>query len=43
MSQEIKIATFNVEWMVNLFKNGKPVTGAGTRIVKSTNAKYMCH
>lgn len=24
MSQEIKIATFNVEWMVNLFKNGKP-------------------
>lgn len=24
MSQEIKIATFNVEWMVNLFENGKP-------------------
>lgn len=24
MAQEIKIATFNVEWMVNLFKNGKP-------------------
>jgi hypothetical protein len=24
MPQTIKIATFNVEWMVNLFKNGKP-------------------
>jgi endonuclease/exonuclease/phosphatase family metal-dependent hydrolase len=24
MGREIKIATFNVEWMVNLFKNGKP-------------------
>ncbi len=24
MNREIKIATFNVEWMVNLFKNGKP-------------------
>jgi endonuclease/exonuclease/phosphatase family metal-dependent hydrolase len=24
MAREIKIATFNVEWMVNLFKNGKP-------------------
>lgn len=24
MAQEIKIATYNVEWMVNLFKNGKP-------------------
>ena len=24
MSHEIKIATFNVEWMVNLFKNGTP-------------------
>jgi len=24
MADEIKIATFNVEWMVNLFKNGKP-------------------
>jgi hypothetical protein len=24
MSQDIKIATFNVEWMVNLFDNGKP-------------------
>ena len=24
MTREIKIATFNVEWMVNLFKNGKP-------------------
>jgi hypothetical protein len=25
MSRQIKIATFNVEWMVNLFENGKPV------------------
>jgi hypothetical protein len=24
MNGEIKMATFNVEWMVNLFKNGKP-------------------
>jgi hypothetical protein len=24
MAREIKIATFNVEWMVNLFKNGQP-------------------
>jgi len=24
VSQEIKIATFNVEWMVNLYDNGKP-------------------
>lgn len=24
MAREIKIATFNVEWMVNLFMNGKP-------------------
>lgn len=24
MAKELKIATFNVEWMVNLFKNGKP-------------------
>jgi endonuclease/exonuclease/phosphatase family metal-dependent hydrolase len=24
MAQDIKVATFNVEWMVNLFKNGKP-------------------
>jgi hypothetical protein len=24
MPREIKIATFNVEWMVNLFKNGRP-------------------
>jgi endonuclease/exonuclease/phosphatase family metal-dependent hydrolase len=24
VAREIKIATFNVEWMVNLFKNGKP-------------------
>jgi hypothetical protein len=24
MSRQIKIATFNVEWMVNLFKTGKP-------------------
>lgn len=25
MPREIKIAAFNVEWMVNLFENGKPV------------------
>src|SRR5437899_1126748 len=24
MVREIKIATFNVEWMVSLFKNGRP-------------------
>ena len=24
MAREIKVATFNVEWMVNLFKNGTP-------------------
>ena len=24
MAREIKIATFNAEWMVNLFKPGKP-------------------
>lgn len=25
VAKELKIATFNVEWMVNLFENGKPI------------------
>src|SRR5436190_5418637 len=25
MARQIKISTFNVEWMVNLFKNGQPI------------------
>ena len=37
MAREIKIATFNVEWMVNLFKPGKPNLLVRAATGKKTN------